>query len=131
MFSSSCNLYFNLKHSCHNYFKKTTSKMKIKVLESNCVVLVTEWQNTQLLILRFRVWILVQLYKTFTAVYFELSCLVVAGLSSLVKSLRVTLEPTRVKHLSGDPLWGRLLVLLTNIARLVRLAKGPRTYTLA
>ncbi len=42
-------------------------------------------------------------------------CLSSANLSSLVKCLGVRLEPTRVKHLSGSPLQGRLLTFPTNI----------------
>jgi hypothetical protein len=45
----------------------------------------------------------------------KLECLSLAGLSSLVSCFRVTTEPARVKHLSSRPLYGKLLVLPTNI----------------
>ncbi len=48
-------------------------------------------------------------------VFNNLVCLSLSGLSSLVLCLRVRLEPTKEKHLSGGPLQGRLLASLTNI----------------
>ncbi len=48
-----------------------------------------------------------QCYKTFLSN--KLECLSLASLSSLLSCLRVRLEPTQVRHISGTPLHGRLL----------------------
>ncbi len=59
------------------------------------------------------------LSNLFTAVittfHNKLERLSLASLSSLVECLQVRPNPTRVKHLSGAPLKGRLLALPTNI----------------
>jgi hypothetical protein len=50
-------------------------------------------------------------------------------LSSLASCLHVRPEPTEVKHLSGAPLWGRLLASTTNMR--LGWKSLPRTNTLA
>ncbi len=61
----------------------------------------------------------VKVIKLFTAwsytLFNKLERLSLASLSSLVQYLLVRPEPTWVKRLSGDPLYGRLLVSPTNI----------------
>ncbi len=52
-----------------------------------------------------------------------------AGLSSIVKCLRVRPEPTQIKNLSDAPLQGRLLASLANIR--VGLKGLPESNTLA
>jgi hypothetical protein len=46
--------------------------------------------------------------------YKKLKCFSLASLSRIVQCLQVRQEPTKVKHLSGAPLWGRRLALHTN-----------------
>ncbi len=48
-------------------------------------------------------------------VYDKVECLSLASLFGLIKCLQVTLELTRVKHLSGVTLYNRLLSLHANI----------------
>ncbi len=53
--------------------------------------------------------------KLFTPVIYILECLSLACHYNLILCMRVRLEPTRVKHLLGVPLFGRLMNLPTNI----------------
>jgi hypothetical protein len=59
-------------------------------------------------------------YKTFsssllTLLTNNLHCLSLSFLYSLIKCLRVRPEITRVKHLSGAPLWVRILAIRANM----------------
>ncbi len=55
----------------------------------------------------------------------KLMCFSLAGLSSLVYSLRVKPEPNQAKHLSGIRLQGRLLALTTDTGKAYR-GKTPK-----
>jgi len=59
----------------------------------------------------------------------KLEFLFLAGFSNLVQCLRVTSDPTRMKHLSSDPVWGWLLALPTNIRLGLKSLPGTSTLT--